>query len=81
MPTTPVAALSRFAQLTTEPAVAVVALIVVDACQGRRFGRLMLDALRASPVVDGATTFAAHKLGENSLMKGLLLHRGAHANS
>lgn len=77
-PSTPVAALARFARSTTEPDMAEVAFIVADTYQGRGLGRLLLDALRVSAAVDGITAFVANVLAENGPMKSLLLHRGAH---
>jgi protein lysine acetyltransferase len=77
-PGTPVAALARFVRAADEPRTAEVAFIVADAYQGRGLGRLLLDALRESAVVDGITTFVATVLAENGPMTSLLLHRGAH---
>ena len=74
----PVAALARFVRTVDRPEAAEVAFIVADAYQGRGLGRLLLDALRESAVVDGITTFVANVLAENGPMKALLLHRGAH---
>ena len=77
-PGTPVAALARFVRVADRPEAAEVAFIVADDYQGKGLGRLLLDALRESAVVDGITTFVANVLAENGPMKSLLLHRGAH---
>lgn len=62
----------RFIRSAERPDTAEAAVAVVDHCQGRGLGKLLLGALVAAARERGVTTFRAEVLRVNEAMKGLL---------
>jgi len=67
---------ARYVRLPHEPAVAEVAITVVDSHQGRGLGTMLLGVITRSAVDNGIETFVAHVLGGNVAMLNLLTALG-----
>lgn len=67
---------ARYVRIGDEPQVAEAAVIVVDAYQNRGIGKLLLQLLAESALVNGITTFRGYALPENRPVLDSAARRG-----
>lgn len=67
---------ARYIQLPHNPAIAEVAITVVDSHQGKGLGAILLSVITRSAIQQGITAFVAHVLVENAPMLRLFTELG-----